>query len=297
MADKIEKAALIALLRHYPRMGRQLTYAAELHGSALAIFEGKVSLDPCDKASSPPPALAVDLSTIIDEIEGWESDGHRFVTILDDEYPTNLRTIYDRPPFVFIQGSMEPRDAFSVAIVGTRKASPEGKARASRLATALAQKGVTIASGLAAGIDTAAHTAVLAAGGRTLAVIGTGLRKHYPPENADLQHEIAKKGAVVSQFWPDSPPAKFHFPMRNAVMSGMTMATIVIEASHTSGAKMQARLALEHGRWVFLLRSLVDSFDWAKGYAKRPGTTIVEGVDDVLERLEILRKGPPVLAP
>ncbi len=140
-------------------------------------------------------------------------------------------------------------------------------------------------SGLAAGIDTAALRAALEARGRAVAVIGTGLRRSYPRENAGLQERIAREGLVISQFMPDAPPAKFMFPMRNAVMSGYSAATVVVEAPYRSGARMQARLALEHGRQVFLLESLLVN-DWAQGYARRPNTTVVRTVADVLDHLK-----------
>lgn len=142
-------------------------------------------------------------------------------------------------------------------------------------------------SGLAAGIDTAAHGSALAVDGRTVAVIGTGLRHAYPAQNARLQQEIAERGLLISQFWPDTPPSKTSFPMRNAVMSGYSLATVVIEAAYRSGARMQARLALEHGRRVFLMRSLL-THEWAREYAARPNTTVIDGPEDVFRRLDSL---------
>jgi DNA processing protein len=208
-----------------------------------------------------------------------------FATLLDDDYPFQLLTIHQRPPFVMWKGAQNPGDAQGVAIVGTRDASPAGVSRARGLAAELADRGVTVISGLAAGIDTAAHLGALDAGGRTVAVIGTGLRRNYPAANAELQGRIAEAGMVLSQFLPDSPPTKQSFPMRNAVMSGFAAATVVVEAAWKSGARMQARLALQHGRSVFLMRSLLEH-DWARDYANRPGTTVVDTVDDVVDHLE-----------
>jgi DNA processing protein len=128
---------------------------------------------------------------------------------------------------------------------------------------------VTVVSGLARGIDTAAHSGALAAGGRTIAVVGTGITRTYPNENTQLCEEIAASGAVVSQFWPSAPPASYTFPKRNVTMSGIAQGTAVIDASATSGAKMQARYALEHGKKVFLLSSLVKRYEWAERYAQR----------------------------
>ena len=127
----------------------------------------------------------------------------------------------------------------------------------------------------------------LASGGRTVAVIGTGIDRAYPAQNAALQQEIATKGLVISQFLPGAPPTKTSFPMRNAVMSGYALATVVIEAAYQSGARMQARLALQHGRHVFLMRSLLQH-DWARGYAERPGVTVVDNAEHVFDGLQRL---------
>ena len=152
------------------------------------------------------------------------------------------------------------------------------------MAGLLAGAGVTVLSGLARGIDTAAHEECVERSGRTIAVLGSGLRKVYPPENVSLAEQIAKQGAVVSQFWPDTPPISYNFPRRNVVTSGLGQGTIVIEASATSGAKMQARLALEHGKKVFLVSSLVSRMPWARSYVQR-GAIQVDDVDDVLRHL------------
>lgn len=209
------------------------------------------------------------------------------VTVLDDEYPLNLRTIHNRPPILFVRGELREQDARSIAVVGTRRATVRGLKSTEAVAAGLADSGFTVFSGLAEGVDTAAHRAALDRGARTVAVIGTGLRRSYPPANTELQRWIAVRGAVISQFWPGAPPAKTSFPMRNAVMSGLALATVVIEASHTSGAKMQARLALEHGRPVFLLASLLEHA-WAREYAERPGTHVIESAAEVVERIERL---------
>jgi DNA processing protein len=212
-------------------------------------------------------------------------EGVRLTTVLDADYPLNLRTIYNRPPFLFYRGELREDDAFSVAVVGTRLPSPLGVKRAGRMARQLAEKGVTVLSGLAKGIDTAAHRAALEAGGRTIAVLGSGIRKIYPRENEGLAEKIVAKGAVVSQFWPDGPPTTYTFPRRNITMSGLGQGTVVIEASATSGAKMQARLAIEHGKKVFLLDSLVKEHAWAQGYMEKRGARKVTKVEDILGQL------------
>lgn len=226
----------------------------------------------------------LDLALMRQRLATWQSHGLRLVTVLDDDYPINLRRISNLPPFLFYRGELRRDDAFSVAVVGTRRPRPDGLRRARAMAKSLVQNDVTVLSGLARGIDTAAHEAALAAGGRTIAVLGSGVLRVYPPENQPLAERIARSGAVVSQFWPDAPPAAYNFPRRNIVTSGLGQGTIVIEASATSGAKMQARLALEHGKHVFLIASLVQEHAWASSYVKR-GAIVVDSVKDVLHAL------------
>jgi DNA processing protein len=152
------------------------------------------------------------------------------------------------------------------------------------MAGLLTDAGVTVLSGMALGIDTAAHEETLRRGGRTIAVLGTGILRTYPKQNAELAERIAATGALVSQFWPSQSPARYTFPRRNVVTSGLAQGTVVVEATSTSGAKMQARLALEHGKQVFLLRELVTTQPWARKYLDR-GAVEVGHVDDVLTRL------------
>jgi DNA processing protein len=218
-------------------------------------------------------------------INQYAEQGVRVITVLDDDYPVNLRQIYNRPPFLFVRGELREQDKRAVAVVGTRHPSNAGLELAAALASGLAEHGVTVLSGLARGIDGAAHRAALGAGGRTVAVMGTGIDTIYPPEHQDLAADILRSGALVSQFWPSAPPTHTSFPMRNVVMSGMAIGTVVIEASATSGARMQARLALEHGKRLFLVRQLVLHEEWAKRYADRPGTMVVESIDDILDQL------------
>jgi DNA processing protein len=283
----LERAALIALLRHGKRPWQLYAELVEERGSALALLDEEATPDP-NQASLLPPDNASLLEQVQREIAAWERDGYQLLTILDDGYPENLRAVHDRPPLIFAAGRLEPADARALAVVGARKASSAGRTAAAKIATHLAEQGFTVASGLARGIDTAAHTAALAANARTIAVIGTGLNRCYPPENAELQRTIAARGAVVSQFWPDAPPTRRSFPMRNATMSGLTLGTIVVEASETSGSRMQARLALAHGRPVFLHANLLEEHAWAREFAGRPGTHVVETPDQITATVERL---------
>lgn len=219
------------------------------------------------------------------ELKAASRVGARLTTVLDQDYPANLRLIPNLPPFLFYRGTLGDEDVRSVAVVGTRQASEDGIRRAAKMSRLLVGQGVTVVSGLAKGIDTAAHVAALDAGGRTVAVLGTGITRCYPSENRLLADAITASGVLVSQFWPTSPPSRYTFPRRNVVTSGISQGTIVIEATSTSGAKMQARLALDHGKKVFLIRSLVTSQPWAKEYVGKRGAIEVGDVDEVSAQL------------
>ncbi len=287
MASTEELTGLVALLRRGDRSWSDYAELVESAGSALAVFHGEYHEEDVAEKLFQPAQPETDLDTIRDEIQAWLDEGIKIVTVLDEDYPTNLRTIYNRPPLLFYYGELREADSRSIAVVGTRKPTKEGLTDASTIAGELADAGVTVVSGLAAGIDTAAHLATLDRCRRTLAVIGTGLRRTFPEKNADLQRKLAMECAVISQFWPDAPPTRRTFPLRNIVMSGLALATVVIEASNTSGARMQARFALDHGHPVFLMSSLL-RFQWAKEYEKRPGTFVVQSAEDILTQMERL---------
>jgi DNA processing protein len=273
-----ESAALVVLLRTGTQPWQHYAALVEEAGSALAVLERETSERGHGQASlfadpaEPEPEHMLESATA--DIERWRARGMRLLTVLEAEYPENLRTVHDRPPLIFVSGELRVADARSIAVVGTREASVAGAAEARRVAGHLIDAGFTVVSGLAAGIDTAAHEATLARGGRTIAVVGTGLQRVYPPQNAELQRRISREGAVISQFWPDAAPSRQSFPIRNAVMSGLTLGSVVVEATRTSGARIQARLALAHGRPVFLLRRLLREA-WARDFAARPGAHVV----------------------
>ena len=186
---------------------------------------------------------------------------------------------------VFTLGSVIA-DNPAVSVIGSRDASDAGLGMATALARALSASQMTVISGLARGIDAAAHRATLDAGGRTVAVIGTGVSRAYPAENRALQDEIAHRGLVLSQFWPDAPPQKHTFLMRNATMCGYGLATVVIEAGETSGARSQARMAVEHGRLVILTDQVATRNQWAQRLVGRPGVHVASSVDDVMRIVE-----------
>jgi DNA processing protein len=276
MTFQPETGALVALLRSAKRPVPGYAALVEEAGSATVILEDEQGL-------LAPQLLAAAKA----EIEAWHAAGITLFTVLDPGYPPNLRAVHDRPPLVFVAGRLEPKDIRSVAVIGTRRPSSTGLESAGAVAEELVDAGFTVVSGLAAGIDTAAHAAALSHGGRTVAVIGTGLNRAYPPQNASLQTRIAAEGAVISQFWPDAPPSRASFPKRNALMSGTALATVVIEAGQTSGARTQARLALAHGRPVLLMQSLLQQ-PWASELATRPGTWVIRAPTEIAPLVERL---------
>ena len=241
--------------------------------------------------------LPIDAEPLISEaaadVERWTAAGITLVSVLDREYPVNLHAVHDRPALLFVRGELNPGDERSVSIVGSRRASPEGVAHAGRLATELSEAGYVVASGLAAGVDATAHTATLDAGGRTLAVIGTGVDRVYPSAHARLQRTIAERGAVISCFWPDQAPTRHSFPLRNGVMSGLTRVTVIVEASATSGTRGQARRALAHGRPVCLATKLLTQ-QWARELAERPNVHVSDAADEIAAVIECQRAVGPL---
>ena len=207
-------------------------------------------------------------------------------------YPRVLKDIHDPPGVLFVRGEVLPVDALAVAIVGTRHATAYGLAQAERLASGLAHAGYTIISGLARGIDAAAHSGAMKAGGRTIAVLGGGVLNIYPQEHEKLAQQVMEHGAILSESHPLAPPLAGSFPQRNRIISGMSLGVIVVEASDRSGALITARLAMEQGREVFAVPGRVDSRN-SRGCHRliRDGAKLTETVDDVLEEF-----GPLVAA-
>ena len=286
-----EQAAVLALIRAVPGEWYQAADVIAEAGSALRLLGGEPVIMSAQRLRQASELVSrvdhADVARAHALIERVSAQGVRLITILDEDYPEHLRLIFNRPPFIWVRGRLESRNLRAIAMVGTRQASQQGRAAAARLARGLATAGVTVLSGLARGIDTAAHAATLEAGGTTVAVIGTGiLARVYPPENGELARRIVGSGgALVSQFWPEAAPRKANFPRRNVVMSGMAAGTVVVEAGSTSGARMQARLALEHGKRLFLPQALVENEAWASTYAARPGVTVVGDPNDILDEL------------
>jgi DNA processing protein len=209
--------------------------------------------------------------------------GARLVLLEDPEYPPSLRAIDLPPPFLLVRGRLVREDGLAVAIVGSRLATPYGLRMAEQLGKDLGARGVTVVSGLARGVDTAAHRGALGAGARTVAVLGSGVDVVYPPENRRLVSEITEAGAVVSQFPMGTAPLPYHFPARNRVIAGLTLGTVVVEAAEKSGALITARLAGELGREVYAVPGNVSSPGslGANGLIQ-DGAKLVQGWEDVV---------------
>jgi DNA processing protein len=237
-----------------------------------------------------------------DAIAGWEKRvdlrgelqrvrdfGCHILTQAEAEYPELLRQIYDPPIVLYVKGSLTPRDKNAVAMVGSRRTTHYGQETARKLAYQLAYTGVTIVSGGARGIDTAAHQGALSAKGRTVAVLGTGINLVFPPENAELFERIANNGAVITQFPFNRPADKQSFPIRNRIVAGMTLGTVVVEADRNSGALITAGMAGDYGRQLFAVPGRVDSPS-SKGCHDliKKGAKLCEDVEDILSEFEYL---------
>ena len=229
--------------------------------------------------------LEPELARAREEIQSAREVHASLITVLESEYPANLRLIYNLPPFLFVRGTLAPEDTMSVAVIGARDASADGLCEAKRLSVELTKAGLTIVSGLSLGIDTVVHESTLEEGGRTIAVLSSGILQCNPPENGPLAERITESGAVISRFWPSQAPTRYTYPNRSVVTSGIAQGTVVIEGSCPSAAQGQARQALEHGKQLFLLSSLVSSEPWARDYLKR-GAIEVQTAEDVLAHLQ-----------
>ena len=219
--------------------------------------------------------------------------GVRAVTWHDDEYPSRLKEFTDRPPLLFVRGELLPEDERSIAVVGTRRATPYGREMAHRLATDLARAGIAIVSGLARGIDGIAHRAALDAGQRTIAVMGSGADIIYPAEHSNLASDIASNGALVTEFALGTRPNAGNFPRRNRIMAGMTLGTLVVEAPEGSGALFTAKYAIEDNREVFAVpgNALSPSSRGANKLIKDSAAKLVLDSNDILEEFNISSVG------
>lgn len=217
-----------------------------------------------------------------DDLASWTSAGFGVWMFLDAEYPAQLREIHEMPPIIWTRGELRQPDR-GVSVVGTRKPSAHSLRVTAAIAEGLAAEDLAVVSGLAEGIDGQAHAAALDCGGRTVAVIGTGIDETYPTQHAELQEQIAQRGLVLSQFFPGSRPTKASFPMRNAVMSGYSRVSVVVEAGEHSGTRIQGRVAVAHGRHLVLMEQVATTTKWGRALLDRPGVDVATSADEAVK--------------
>jgi DNA processing protein len=266
---------------------------SEQLGSALAIFDADNAALTSARGIGPEAASAIirqrDSVDWKGEIERAASLNARIITQIDEEYPKQLLEIHDPPIALYVQGSIESRDKHAIAVVGTRRPTHYGREAAAMLTGQLVRSGFVVISGLAQGIDTVAHETALKSNGRTLAVLGGGLDHLYPPSNAELAQRISEHGAVLTEFPFGRQPDKTTFPMRNRIVSGLSLGVLVVEAGSSSGALITANQALEQGRSVFAVPGRIDSHASAgtNGLIKS-GARLVTDIEDILHEYEFL---------
>jgi len=228
------------------------------------------------------------------EISKIEKQKVSIVTFSDDNYPSNLKSIFDPPIVLYVKGKLLPEDRIAIAMVGTRRPTTYGKMVAEMLSKELGKKEITVVSGLARGIDTCAHKGSLSCGGRTVAVLGCGIDICYPPENRALFDEIGERGAVVSEFSMGTRPEKTNFPVRNRVISGLSLGVVIVEAGSRSGALITAECALEQGREVFAVPGNIFNLETKGTHSLiKQGAKLVEKCDDIIEEISCLREVVP----
>ena len=290
MSDK-ETLALIALLQRDKSRWADVRVALEkIPASILLARDTPVDLLGDGFQDSIEGARA--------QVAGWEADGIGVSSIYSDNYPAQLRAVHDYPPLLFWRGRFEQSDARSVAIVGTRKPSSGALDFIEEVVPLIANAGHPVVSGLARGVDSAAMRASLNVSNRTIGIIGTGIRGVYPPENRQIQEQVARDHLLISQFWPDAPPTKQTFPMRNHVMSAFSSMTLIVEASENSGTRIQARAATKHARPVIISRAVYVSTTWAKDLvANGYDVTVVSNAREAIDAVQFIASrhdAPPV---
>lgn len=231
------------------------------------------------------------------EMAAFAKSGARLISILSAEYPRLLLQIDDPPPYLYVKGDLVP-DELAVAVVGSRRASRYGLMVTEKFSRELAEQGVTIVSGLARGVDTAAHSGALVGGGRTIGVLGCGIDVVYPAENAKLYAEIESSGAVISEFPMGTAPLAENFPRRNRIVSGLSTGVLVVEAAEGSGSLITARLALDQGRDVFAVPGNINSaVSRGTNILIRDGAKLVLSVEDIFDELPVRKRSTPAQVP
>jgi DNA processing protein len=288
-------------LHHAPKLSpRALAGLVSRYGSPCAVLEAFAAgaAEPGIPAEACAGLRAPDPGPVAADLLWLSAPDHHILTADDPLYPPLLRRTADPPQVIYVLGDPEVLSQPQVAIVGSRHPTPEGGEIAFGLARELAAAGLVVTSGLALGIDGAAHRGGLAADGITVAVAGTGLDRVYPARHRDLAHRIAGEGAIVSEYWPGTPPLPENFPRRNRIIAGLALGVLVVEAALRSGSLITARLAAEEGREVFAVPGSVRN-PLARGCHAliRQGAVLVEGAADVLAELAAALPSAPVPVP
>ncbi len=265
------------------------------------LAAGRDELKNVEGLNQPLLATLVDWESVVDlpkELARIREFGAEVITLEDELYPPLLREIHDPPTVLYVWGKLESRDQHAIGVVGSRRTSHYGLECAKKISYQIAYAGLTVVSGLAAGIDTAAHQGALAAKGRTIAVLGAGLLHLYPPENRVLAEKIAGSGAVVSEFPIDTTPDRQTFPMRNRIISGWGSGLLVVEAGLNSGALISASQAADQGRNIYAIPGQIDRpTSHGSNRLIQQGAKLVTSVDDILEDLRTLFPKSPELSP
>ncbi|MEW6008701.1 MAG: DNA-processing protein DprA [Candidatus Omnitrophota bacterium] len=259
--------------------------------NALAVF--KTSPEELERACGLKKETLAKLNTLIKgeslkkELALIEKNKIKILSLDDSDYPTLLREIYDPPPILYVKGKLE-KDSLKIAIVGSRQASMYGLKMTEKFGYELASCGLTIVSGMARGIDSAAHKAALKAGGKTLAVLGSGLSCIYPPENKGLFEQISNSGAVISEFPIVTRPLSYNFPRRNRIISGLSSGILIVEAAKRSGALITVNCALEQGREVFVVPGKADSpTSFGTNKLIKEGAKLVDDASEIIQELNL----------
>ncbi len=291
----MKRPTLIDLLSISGMTEARLRFLLEQYKSPAAIFGA--TYEELISRKQIEPALARSLISYKRESKTGEAIGFidelgvKIITFLDQAYPESLRNIPQFPPVLFIRGQLKDIDCRAIALVGARKATSYGRAVAENFAKEFAENGVTVLSGLARGIDTKAHESCLAAGGRTIAIMGTGIDRIYPPENRELAERIVKNGALITEFNFGTKPLAMNFPKRNRIISGLSLAVVAVEAKEASGVMNTVSWALSQGKEVFAVPgNIFSKFSAGPNSLIKSGAAVATSAYTVLEELKIVKK-------
>ena len=284
-----DDAALWISLSHIHGLGGQgLCQLLRAFGNPAAIYAASFSQLRAIVSESVAQAITAgpDKEAIAPTLEWLQQENNHLITLADDSYPRALLEISDPPPLIYAKGHLQWLNAHSIAVVGSRNASPQGEKNAEDFAQALSHQGFCIVSGLALGIDGAAHRGALKANGATIAVVGTGLDIVYPARHRELAHQIVERGVIISEFPLGTPSRAQNFPRRNRIISGLGLGCLVVEANVQSGSLITARLAAEQGREVFAIPGSIHS-PLSKGCHQliKQGAKLVDSIQDIVDEL------------